>query len=208
MPKGKYQHKKTQGFRKGHIVSEIQKENQRLKMLGKVPWNKGISFNKGKNHPMFGKHHSKRSKGKMRIAQIERFKKTSVWNKGLKGFMKQSDKVRELISKKNTGKNNYHWKGGVSRAYKTGYYSVQYKKWRLEVFTRDKWTCQKCGKKECYLTAHHIKSFAKYPELRYDRGNGITLCEDCHKKTDNYKGKAKKRILPPKNNIILYAIIK
>jgi hypothetical protein len=191
MPKGIYQHKETQGFQKGHNVSNSQKEKQRLKMLGRIPWNKGMSFNNGKSHPMFGKHHSKSSKEKMSISQIERFKKTPAWNKGLKGIIKQSDRVKKLISKRNTGKNNYHWKGGVSRAYKTGYYSVAYKKWRLAVFTRDNFTCQKCGKTECYLTAHHIKSFAKYPELRYEVSNGITLCEDCHKKTDNYKGKAK-----------------
>jgi 5-methylcytosine-specific restriction endonuclease McrA len=192
MPKGIYKHKKTQGFQKGHIVSESQKEKQRLKMLGRIPWNKGVSFNRGKSHPMFGKHHSKATKEKMHIAQIERFKKNPTWNKGLKGFMKQTEMVKKLISQKNTGKNNYHWKGGVSRAYKTGYYSVEYKKWREAVMKRDNFTCQKCGKKRCYLTAHHIRSFAKYPELRYERANGITLCEKCHEKTDNYKGKAKK----------------
>jgi len=64
--------------------------------------------------------------------------------------------------------------------------SIEYTQWRLAVFVRDNWTCQKCGArsgngKEIYLEAHHIKSFAKCPELRFEVSNGITLCYDCHK---------------------------
>lgn len=87
------------------------------------------------------------------------------------------------------GKDNNKWKGGISRGYKTGYYSTEYKNWRLKVFTRDNYICQGCGARGIYLTAHHIKSFAHFPELRFDLNNGLTLCETCHSKTDNYKGK-------------------
>lgn len=88
------------------------------------------------------------------------------------------------------------WKGGISRAYKTGYYSVEYKLWRKAVFERDGYTCQDCGfyGGHGYITAHHIKSFAKYPKLRFELSNGKTLCEDCHKLTDNYKGRNKEKI--------------
>lgn len=64
--------------------------------------------------------------------------------------------------------------------------SIEYTQWRLAVFVRDNWTCQKCGVRsgngeEVYLEAHHIKSYTKYPELRFEVSNGITLCYDCHK---------------------------
>lgn len=104
---------------------------------------------------------------------------------------KQSEKQRLSVSEKN----NVRWNGGTSRAFKTGYYSHEYRQWRKSVFERDGYTCQDCGKCGGYLTAHHIKGQAKYPHLRFDLSNGLTLCEPCHSNTDNYKGRGKMKIL-------------
>lgn len=60
--------------------------------------------------------------------------------------------------------------------------SGEYAQWRTQVFERDKYTCQKCGQKGGSLNAHHIKPFAKFPDLRLELSNGQTLCESCHKK--------------------------
>ena len=67
------------------------------------------------------------------------------------------------------------------REAKEGRRSERYKIWRHRVFERDNYTCAVCGRRGCRLNAHHIKSYAYYPELRYDETNGVTLCEDCHK---------------------------
>lgn len=59
--------------------------------------------------------------------------------------------------------------------------SREYLRWRLDVYRRDKFTCQECGAgRGGNLQAHHIKPFATFPELRFDVDNGITLCWECH----------------------------
>lgn len=52
--------------------------------------------------------------------------------------------------------------------------------WARAVLGRDKATCQHCGATGVEMHAHHIKSFAEHPELRWDIDNGITLCHGCH----------------------------
>lgn len=58
--------------------------------------------------------------------------------------------------------------------------SYDYKHWRMEVFTRDNFTCQACGKIGGNLQAHHIENFSSHPELRFDVNNGVTFCVKCH----------------------------
>lgn len=59
--------------------------------------------------------------------------------------------------------------------------SSDYARWRTAVYERDEYTCQKCGQVGGKLNAHHIKHFAKFPDLRLEVSNGQTLCEVCHK---------------------------
>jgi len=99
---------------------------------------------------------------------------------------KESEEKR-IKSLKNTVKKRGYRTEENSRAR----LSVEIKLWRLAVFERDKFTCQKCGKKGVYIEAHHIKNWAKFPKLRFKISNGKTLCKSCHKKTDNYKGRGR-----------------
>lgn len=57
----------------------------------------------------------------------------------------------------------------------------EYYQWVRDVYERDDYTCQKCGKRGGELHAHHIYSYAKYKDKRIDLANGVTLCVDDHK---------------------------
>jgi 5-methylcytosine-specific restriction endonuclease McrA len=100
--------------------------------------------------------------------------------------------TRIKIGKNQKGKKHWNWKNGITPKNTQLRDTIEYKQWRSEVYKRDKYTCVLCKKQNINgerttLNAHHIKSFAKYPKLRFEIDNGITLCVPCHKLTDNYK---------------------
>ena len=70
---------------------------------------------------------------------------------------------------------------------------ARYMAWRKMVFELNKaksgsgkwYVCEKCNKRRKttkVLHAHHIKSWDKFPDDRYDRNNGVVLCKYCHDK--------------------------
>ena len=100
-----------------------------------------------------------------------------------------------------TGEDSKRWQGGKSEVRHNLASLDEYKQWRADVFKRDNWTCQTCGKRGCYLEAHHIKEVYKLideynikdsedaikcKEL-WDISNGVTLCKDCHNLTKGWK---------------------
>lgn len=91
---------------------------------------------------------------------------------------------------KNLGKDNAAWKGGATSINASLRSSYEMNEWRKKVFKRDGYTCQSCACKG-KMEAHHILSFANFPEHRFEIKNGLTLCPKCHKLTDNYGSKTR-----------------
>ena len=56
-----------------------------------------------------------------------------------------------------------------------------YVDWRKRVWLRDNFKCR-INNSDCSgrIEAHHILGWSKYPELRYEINNGITLCQAHH----------------------------
>jgi len=167
---------------------------------------------KSKNNPMFGKkeNHPNYRGGKPRckICGIEiSYKKEyckkcvkqikPVWNKNTTGLCKPNSGSfqKGLIPLNKIG-------DGIIKLHKLIRGMPEYKEWRLQVFGRDNFTCQECGIRGVYLEPHHIKAFsniikeynmttindARINTELWNINNGITLCKECHSKTDNYKG--------------------
>ncbi len=110
-------------------------------------------------------------------------------------------KPKSLESRlKITGKNHYNWKGGRTSLLVKIRNTIEYHSWRLNVFKRDGFRCINCQKVGGKLRAHHIKAISKILDENniktveealkckelWDTNNGVTLCNECHKLTDNY----------------------
>ena len=109
----------------------------------------------------------------------ETAKKISQANLGKK--MNDDFKAKcALNSSKRIGELNGNWKGGITSENTKIYCSKEYKEWRTSVFERDNYTCVMCNERGYKLQAHHIKRFALYRYLIYNKNNGVTLCENCH----------------------------
>ena len=121
-------------------------------------------------------------KHKATLSNFKGFKENEPsWNKGLKNWRKNyqhSDETKRKIGLANKKQNPKYAESYLLRR------SAEYKSWRAKVFERDNYKCQKCGNNK-KLHPHHIKSFADYPELRFNINNGITLCGKCHGKIHN-----------------------
>ena len=126
------------------------------------------------NHYRLGIKHTEESKQKMSEA-----------HKGVK----LSPEHRRAIADAQRGEKGHFWRGGISDKNKLARNTIEHELWREDIFARDNWTCQECGERGCTLNAHHIKPFSEYPELRVAIDNGITLCEECHKKIHNLNTK-------------------
>lgn len=58
--------------------------------------------------------------------------------------------------------------------------NLQYEEWRNLVYKRDNYICQITGLRG-KMEAHHIFSWNKYRDLRFDINNGITIIKEIHK---------------------------
>lgn len=97
-----------------------------------------------------------------------------------------SPEHRKKIGDAQRGDKGNNWKGGKwSSQPQSERKSSAYKTLRKEVLQRDGYKCVLCSSRE-KLEMDHIKSYSKYPDLRYQKSNLRILCHSCHRKTDSF----------------------
>lgn len=150
--------------------------SEKAKQLGFGKWMKGRQMSEEAKEKirqaMKGGNRTSFRKGS-KVGEATQFKNGHMpWLKG------KTKLVDERIAK-SSGRNHYNWKGG-----KTAETKKERSKFRVnyapKVFERDNYTCQKCGARGIALHANHKKTWADYPELRFDLENVETLCWYCH----------------------------
>jgi len=143
----------------------------------------------GQNNKEAGDHLGILTKGRYVKTGIRTGSKNQFGSKNPFYGKHHSIEARLRMSEAKMGSKHPKWKGGISPKQQTLRGRIEFRLWREAVFARDNWTCQECGRRGGYMNAHHIKSLAKCPELKFAIDNGKTLCTKCHRLTDNYAGR-------------------
>lgn len=158
---------------------------------------------KGKENPFWGKSHSEKTKKKMSEAHKgkkrppftrEHRRKLSEVRKGIKLSEETKNKLRQINlgkhysettrrkkSEAQKGEKGSNWQGGIS-------FIIYPQDWtddlKESIRKRDNYTCQECGihKDEINykLHIHHID----YDKYNLNPINLISLCRNCHMKTN------------------------
>ena len=186
MPRGIYQHKPMSEETKKKL-SEIQKKigntfeekkhrSDRAKKLGYGKWMKGKHLTKETRRKISKSRMGRKLSEEIRkkLSKSKMGSKNPQWGKGKPHTEEWKQKVRKTWSKK-AKKKVYRYQR------KHEHTGIKYIEWRTKVYERDHFTCQTCNMVGGCLNAHHIKSWRRFPKLRYRLDNGITLCFNCHK---------------------------
>lgn len=142
-----------------------------------IPWNKGKRFRaiEGEKNP------AKRLEVRKKISKALKGKKLSDLTRAKISLNLCNQKIHPPIYDKK-GKKHWNWQGGITSKNLKIRNSKKMKEWKRKVFEKNNYICQICKQKGGCLEAHHIKSFARFPKLRFQINNGITFCINCHKK--------------------------
>lgn len=99
-------------------------------------------------------------------------------------------KAKKAIRGKFVGSKSGNWRGGLTAINLAARSSGEYREWKMKALELAGYKCQFCGVKkgaicECCgqkiaLHVHHIESFAKFHERRFDPANSEVLCVSCH----------------------------
>lgn len=162
-------------FVKGHPHNKgIKRSNEFKEMRRKVQTGKKLSLETRKKMSETHKKIIHTSEHNRKVSESKKGNKNPMFGKEV------SLEVRKKMSEARKGSKSPLWKGGVTSENEKIRKSLLMKIWKEKVFKRDNYTCQKYQIKGQYLHAHHIFNFSKFPKLRFNPNNGVTLSKKAH----------------------------
>lgn len=135
-----------------------------------------LGFQKG-NIVNLGKHHSEKTKKKWSLSR--RGENNSHYGKY---HTEEAKKKMALKAKKRIGEKASNWKGGVTPETLIRLLSPKWNRIRHQIYKRDDWTCQVCGKINCKVIAHHIIPYRISQDDSFE--NLLTVCTTCYSKAE------------------------
>lgn len=91
--------------------------------------------------------------------------------------------ISVALKGKQAGAKNPAWKGGTTPERQRLHKQGGWREFALSIYRRDNFTCRRCSAAVSArkgVAAHHVRSWAGAPELRFDPANVVTLCKPCH----------------------------
>ena len=156
--------------------------------------NKRFCSNKCKFQSYVGSTISEETRKKLSLSHIGN---VGYW-KNKKRPLLFSEETRKRMGDSRRGEKSSRWISDRSQLKRCGdaaldRRSYAYDNWRMQVWMRDEFKCR-IANQDCEgrLEAHHILSYTKFVELRYEINNGITLCHAHHPR----KRAEEKRLVP------------
>lgn len=107
--------------------------------------------------------------------------------KGTSGMTWKLKSIDHLL-----GENNGNWGGGIKKRNPRNI--IGYRLFRKNVIERDGKKCTVCESTE-RLEIHHLIPFSQCIDNAKNIDNCVTLCRECHKKTETYGGRIKRKII-------------
>lgn len=186
-------------------------KNQKYELpKGLTPWNKGLTGMK----PWYNLKGLEIGRQKGIDRHTLKGRENPLWNSiekeciicQKKYFVQKyrSEKSRfcshDCYHKWHIGKNSPVWTNNYKKTFKNRIMQLrEYKEWRIAILERDKFICKECSSSN-KIDIHHIKSMfsilrdnkvktvedARNCKELWDIDNGVSLCEECHRKTDSY----------------------
>ena len=111
-------------------------------------------------------------------------KRVESWKRNVSsnGLSPKQTAHLEYLWREFRGERSPMWKGGTTPLRTKESRTLQYRLFTRRILERDNFACQNCGSPK-KLQVHHVKSYAEYPDLRFDVSNCVTLCFPCHNET-------------------------